>query len=417
MKFSMTLAALAIAAPAFVSAVPLRRQTVTESTSLTSGAVYFLSNEPTGNNIITASIGTNGMLTIENAVATAGRGDHGVTATPIGPDALFSQGIIVVNQPTGLVAAANPGSNSVSLFRINPQTPSTLTAVGPPISSGGEFPMSVAFSSDGKMLCALNSGSMDGVQCFNVDATNGLSIMTNSRRFLGTGQTTPPTGPLGTASTVVFSADNSQVYAAVKGNPATNMTGYIASWNMSSTGLTNQFARAVLPAGAVAPFSLTAIPGKNAFFSADAGVGVDVFDFSAGPAAASPRTQSFAIPNQGATCWSAYSNKTGSFYTSDLVTSTVTELALNPTNMTPSIVKSYPIQPNVATLDLQVATVNNNDYLYVLMPNATAVEVLQLQGPGSAQSIQQMDIAGPARTLNLAVNTSYLVGMATYVRQ
>jgi len=420
MKFSSTLIALAVvAAPVLVSAAPVRRQTVTESASFTNGAVYFVSNEPAGNNIITASIGSNGMLTIENAIATAGRGDHGTTEEPLGPDALFSQGSIVVSQPANLVATANAGSNSISLFQIDPKTPSTLTAVGPPISSGGEFPMSVGFSSDGSALCALNSGASDGIQCFNVNANNGLSVMANTRRFLGMGQTTPPMGPLGTASQVIFAANDTQVYAAVKGNPAMNVTGYIAAWNMTATGLSEQFTRVELPAGAVAPFSLTAIPGMNAFFSADPGVGADVFDFSNGPenVAASNRTQSFPIPNQQASCWSTYSSKTGSYYTSDLLASTVTEMSLTPGNWTPTVLNSYPIQPNVATIDLEVATVNNNDFLYVLMPNATAVEVLQLNGPGSATSIQQMDIGGPARTLNLSINPQFLVGMAAYVKQ
>ncbi|VDB84797.1 unnamed protein product [Peniophora sp. CBMAI 1063] len=419
MKFSTTLAAVsAVAAPMFASAAPLRRQTPTLAASFQSGAVYFMTNEPSGNNVISATIGNNGQLTIASTFSASGNGAHGQTVAPEGPDAMFSQGSIVVNPTANLLATANAGSNTVSLFSINGQTPSDLTAVGPPMSSGGEFPMSVAFSSDGTALCALNAGAMDGVQCYNVSSTTGLSIMPNTRRFLGMNQTTPPMGPLGTASQVIFSQDDATVYAAVKGNPDTNVTGYIAAWNMTDAGLSDQFTRIELPEGAVAPFSLTPIPNANAFFAADAGIGADVFDFSQGPeaATASPNTQSFAIPNQGAVCWSAYSPATGSYYVSDLLTSTVTELALNPTNMTPSILNSYPISPGVATLDLEVASLGDQDYLYVLMPNATAVEVLRLDQPGNATSLQQMDIAGPASQLGLTVTANYLVGMASYVK-
>ena len=141
--------------------------------------------------------------------------------------------------------------------------------------------------------------------------------MPNTRRLLGMNQTTPPMGPLGTASQVIFSQDNTVVYAAVKGNPDTNVTGYIAAWNMTDAGLSEQFTRIGLPQGAVAPFSLTPIPNANAFFAADAGIGADVFDFSQGPTVAGPNTQSFAIPNQGAVCWSAHSPATGSYYVSD----------------------------------------------------------------------------------------------------
>ena len=72
-----------------------------------------------------------------------------------------------------------------------------------------------------------------------------------------------------------------------------------------------------LPAGAVAPFSLTPIPNANAFFAADAGIGADVLDFSQGSGALGPNSQSFPIPDQGAVCWSAYSPATGSYYVSD----------------------------------------------------------------------------------------------------
>lgn len=99
-----------------------------------------------------------------------------------------------------------------------------------------------------------------------------------------------------------------------------------------------------------------------------------------------------------------------------MLTSTVTEIALNPANFTPSILNAYPISPGVATLDLEVASLGDQDYLYVLMPNATAVEVLRLDQPGNATSLQQMDIAGPASQLGLSVTPNYLVGMASYVK-
>jgi 6-phosphogluconolactonase (cycloisomerase 2 family) len=386
--------------------------------SFQTGAVYFITNEPSGNNVISATIGGDGQLTMANTFAASGNGAHGVTESPEGPDAMFSQGSIVVNPTANLLATANAGSHTVSLFSIDPNTPSDLKSVGPPMSSGGEFPMSVAFTSDGTALCALNAGAMDGVQCFTVNATTGLTVMPNTRRFLGMNQTTPPSGPLGTASQVIFSQDDSTLYAAVKGNPKANVTGYIAAWNMTAEGLSEEFVRVELPQDAVAPFSLTPIPNTNAFFSADAGVGADVFDFSMGAemAAASPMTRSLAIPNQGATCWSAYSPQTGSYYVSDLITSTITEIALNGTNMTPSILNSYPIQAGVATLDLEVASLGSQDYLYILMPNTSAVNVLRLDQAGNATQLQQMDIAGPARQLNLNVSPNYLAGMASYVK-
>ena len=57
------------------------------------------------------------------------------------------------------------GSNTISLFRINPENPSQLTLLGLPVWSGGEFPMSAAFNEDGSRVCVLNGGKVAGVRC------------------------------------------------------------------------------------------------------------------------------------------------------------------------------------------------------------------------------------------------------------
>ena len=94
------------------------------------------------------------------------KGSHGIDAGPLKPDATFSQGPIVV--AGNLIFAVNvrfasytysgdrlvifsriklqPGSNSVSMFNINPFNPVEIKMVGEPVSSGGEFPVSLAVS-------------------------------------------------------------------------------------------------------------------------------------------------------------------------------------------------------------------------------------------------------------------------------
>ncbi|KAI0322606.1 hypothetical protein OF83DRAFT_1080178 [Amylostereum chailletii] len=418
MKFSSAFVAFVTLAGTLVSGLPLRmrQETVALQASFTSGSIYFLSNEPSGNYVVSADIGSDGRLAISRAVATNGRGSHGLSETD-GPDAVYSQGVIRASVAAGLVATVNPGSNSVSLFKVDPTTPSLLTEFGMPISSGGEFPVSVAFNDAGDMLCVLNAGAMDGVQCFTMDADLGLVSMPNTRRPIGMGQTTPPAGPLRTASQVVFSEDQQSLIVAVKGNPDQNVAGYLASWDISPSGLSKDFTRIELPAGAGAPFSLTAIPGKNAWLSADPVVGVDIFDFSNGPAgvAASNKTATVPIQPSNATCWSAYSPKMDRYYITDVVTDLVTEVSVDD-NLAGSVVNQYPMGNNSATLDLQVASVGDKDFLYVLMPNVTAVQVMSVDGPGQLSSLQTMDISGPAAAINLPINASNLIGMSVYVK-
>ena len=56
------------------------------------------------------------------------------------------------------------GSNTITLFEINADSPSKLKKIGSPVNSGGEFPVSLAFSNSGSELCVLNGGAVNGVQ-------------------------------------------------------------------------------------------------------------------------------------------------------------------------------------------------------------------------------------------------------------
>ena len=61
-------------------------------------------------------------------------------------------------------SSTQPGSNTLSLFSIDPSNPIEIKRVGDPIGSGGEFPVSVAFNKAGDVLCALNGGEINGVR-------------------------------------------------------------------------------------------------------------------------------------------------------------------------------------------------------------------------------------------------------------
>lgn len=174
------------------------------------------------------------------------------------------------------------------------------------------------------MLCVLNGGKVNGVHCYKVDPTNGLSAMDGTLRLLNLNQTTPPNGPAGTTSHVIFSEDGKHLIASIKGSPP--VQGFLAVWGVNADNtLSKHFKRIVPGAGGLLPFSMTVIPGKNAVLATDAGVGFDIFDFSEG---VKNSTKSSVVPieGQGATCWSSFSEVTGNFYVTDIKTSEVTEL-------------------------------------------------------------------------------------------
>jgi len=405
---------------ALVAALPVQdRSTVhlgTRAQSSVQGAAYFMTNEPTGNFVIAADIGSNGKLTLNRAVATHGLGAHGVSS-PIGPDPLFAQGAVKASVAGEILAVVNPGSNTISAFSINPNDPSAITMIGEPVSSEGEFPMSLAVSNDGSQVCVLNGGAVNGVNCYSVSKTSGLTAIPNTLRSLGLNQTTPANGPPGSASHIIFNEAGTQLIASVKGIPPT--PGFLAVWDINSDGSLSPDFTSVTPqpTGAL-PFSMTVIPGKDAVLVTDPGVGFDIFDFSAQPqtnGTAGGESSAVPIDGQSATCWSSFSNKTGNFYLTDIGTAIVTEVNVD-ANLKGTIVKQYPQGNGTATIDNEVATVNGNDFLYVLAANATSINVLSLPAPAQAKTVQTLNFAGPIKAAGLTINPFNVQGMTAFVK-
>jgi hypothetical protein len=425
MKLSSTSVLFSVLCGSFVSAAYLPLDTRQNDMKMmnpspkgnTVGAAYFITNEPNANFVVSADIGSDGKLTLRQAVNARGKGAHGQTDPAGGPDPLFSQGAVKASAAAKMLATVNAGSNTVSLFSIDPKDPAKLNLVGRPQNTGGEFPMSLAFNKEGKQLCVLNGGKVNGVNCFKVDQKKGLVSQANTKRDLGINQTTPATGPAGSTSHVIFSEDGKQLVASVKGTPPT--PGFLAMWNVEQDGsLSADFQKVAPEKGGLLPFSMTAIPGKNAILATDAGLGFDIFDMSNKGDVKGNNAKSSAneIKGQKATCWSSFSQKTKNFYLTDIGTSIVTEVNVD-NNLKGTIVKQYPQGDGSGTIDNDIAAVGNNDFMYVLAANATAVDVLSLNAPGKAQSVQKLDVAGPAKGAGLPVNKDNLQGMTTFMKK
>ena len=236
------------------------------------------------------------------------------------------------------------GSNTVSLFTIDPRKPTNITPLGDPISSEGQFPQSVAFNSDGSRLCVLNGGAVNGVKyvlivcqcatvrvrvltthkrsCFSVDTKHGLVPLPNTVRHLNFNQTTPPNGPAGTFSQLIFSADETKLIASYKG---ANGPGFLLTWEVQpgSGALSPDYTKVTVD-GAMLPFSLTHIPGENAFLLTDPGRGFEVVDLSG-----KQRGSAVSVSGNGATCWGTRSAKTGNYYAVDVGANAIREVHID----------------------------------------------------------------------------------------
>ncbi|KAH9921684.1 uncharacterized protein BXZ73DRAFT_51631 [Epithele typhae] len=372
------------------------------------GAVYFLNNDPDDVMIITASIDRSGSLRLDRAVAAGGRGLHGnSTNGMMGNDPLFSQGAIDVSIKKNVLGNVNPGSNTVSLFHIDPRKPTNITPIGYPVSSEGEFPISVAFNSDGSRLCVLNGGAVDGVHCYTVDTQKGLLPLPNTLRPIGINQTTPAFAGA-TLSHVLFSADDRTLFASYKGLDASR-PGFVAAWAVAADGaLSARYRTIPLPNGGVVGFGMATVRGRDALVVTDPGVGVHVLDLSG-----ANRSSLVAPPGETASCWAAYSELTGSYYATDAGAAVVHEIAVDG-DLNAKVIGNFNLTAMAGPLDSQTAVVRNKAYLYVLAPGAGAVEVLALEGVGKAKLMRSVDIIGTAQAAGLTIQKFNLQGMATY---
>jgi hypothetical protein len=119
----------------------------------------------------------------------------------------------------------------------------------------------------------------------------------------------------------------------------TSNPGYLAIWsinNQSPASLSTSFTRVNISEPGGFPFSLTDIPNREAFLGSDASDGVNVYDYSKGINKIDIKP--LVLPNLGATCWTVYSSKTGSYYVSDTVTGFISEVEVS-ADLTPRLVK------------------------------------------------------------------------------
>jgi len=367
-----------------------------------------MTDDPKGNSILINAIGNNGLISYAGAVSTGGTGLHGNPGSPPMPDGLFSQGAIQV--AGNHLFLVNAGSNTVSMFFINPVNPLDIRMVGKPVSSGGEFPVSLAVSPSTGDVCVLNGGKVNGVSCFSVDSQRGMTPRGKFYSF-GLNATTPPSGPPNTVSHVLFSEDGSHLYASVKGtSPST--PGFIATWQVASDGsLSSTFKKTHPPFGdGYLPFGISNIPGSpNSIFVADPGLGATIYDLSGQKPAFSPLN----IEGQGSVCWIAYAESTKSYLVSDPTTNNIYEVSLDSAN-DPTLINTYGLQNQTAPTDLAVASVLGKEYLYILSPPFSSFIVYELRKGAKSKLLQsyafESEVSGvPLEPVNLSGAAVYTI--------
>ncbi|RCI13347.1 hypothetical protein L249_0797 [Ophiocordyceps polyrhachis-furcata BCC 54312] len=283
--------------------------------------LYFLDSNPSKASIYAVPINRDGSLPGAKSVVKTKTGGVGAISKnkdgTVKTDPLFSQDSVIVkgNQ----LFTVNPGSNTVSRFLIPNKDPLHPKLEGEPVSSGGEFPNSIAYSEKNKLACVSNTGNKAGVQCFSVPERGPLEHM-GGFMPLPVNQTSPPVGPINTVSDIVFNPSETALYVSIKGDG--KGLGYLYAYRVVN-GKVDPTPVISRPPGLMVDFSLT-------FFSDDAAVMTDAAYgasyLALGKDLSATVSKKIEIPGQNATCWSVYSPAFNAVYVTDVKSPNITTL-------------------------------------------------------------------------------------------
>ncbi|KAH8176178.1 lactonase, 7-bladed beta-propeller domain-containing protein [Sarocladium implicatum] len=363
------------------------------------GAAYLITNEDE-NMVVSFPRDKDGMLGQGSMISTGGAGSasiDGSTNEPAAVDPLVAQSALTVAGKH--LFAVNAGSNTLTMFNIDPADPAKLTMVGAPVDLPGEFPNTVAASRKNRVVCVGLSGATAGVSCAPFSGRGGIGAMDALRPF-DLGQTTPPVGPTNTVSQVFFSQDEQMLYTTVKGDPAVNNTGFLASFAVeSSCGQISSQAVMSSPDQTAVLFGSASIPGSTDLFVTDASFGAAVLSVNADSQATTKGRG--VVEGQAATCWATISPATNTAFVTDVAVNRLVEMSLDDASILNEIDLSENGQSGM--IDLAAA----GKMVYVLAPgnNETepAIVVLDAETKEVAQTVELGSLGITGRVQGMAV--------------
>jgi 6-phosphogluconolactonase (cycloisomerase 2 family) len=254
------------------------------------GAVYTLTNDRAGNQVLVWMRDMTGALTPAGSYLTGGTGSG---------DALGSQGALVLGDNGRFLFAVNAGSNDVSVFAIHPGGLALVDRV----ASGGSRPISVTVRHD--LLYVLNAGDAGNIAGFRVGNDGRLSALPNSARPLSGNATGP--------AQVQFSPDGGVLVVTEK------MTDLIDTYVVDASGLA---AGPMTHASAGrTPFGF-AFDQRGRFFVSEAAASA-LSSYSVGGNGGVMPLSSSVLNGQAAACWVMVSRNGRYAYTTNAQSGTI----------------------------------------------------------------------------------------------
>jgi hypothetical protein len=166
--------------------------------------------------------------------------------------------------------------------------------------------------------CVINGGAVAGVTCFSTDHAKGLSPQ-GGLRPIALGQTTPPVGPPGTVSDIVFNPSETALFVSIKGAPPTPGSIYVYPVVDGYVSMTPVVSK---PATLLVDFSLNFLGSDSKAIITDPAYGASLVDISNKYSVTV--SKQIVVAGEKAICWATYSDRFNSIALLDGGTSNVT---------------------------------------------------------------------------------------------
>ena len=320
--------------------------------------VYTISNQVSSNAVMDYKRASNGMLTFSASYATGGTGTGG---------GLGNQGAVALDEDAEIVLAVNPGSNSISSFKVTGNGLNLKSTV----SSGGMRPVSITQHDD--IVYVLNAGGDGNISGFKLGNNDMLTPIPNSTR--------PLSSTASGAAQISFVNDGRVVVITEK---ATNK---IITYTINEWGVPGMMHS--ITSSTATPFGFDAGSNGNIFVSE-----------AAGGAAGASKLSSYHVgyngsislltgsvgANQSAACWVVITNNGKYAYTTNTASNNLTNYNIN--NYNGSIAVNTAIAATTDMGPIDAALSNNSKYLYILNAMSHSIGVYDVANNGSLSLIQ-----------------------------
>lgn len=321
--------------------------------------VYTLSNQVSGNAVLDYVRASDGKLTYSNAYATGGTGTGG---------GLGNQGAVILTEDDdNVLLAVNPGSNSISSFKVSGNGLQLKSTV----NSGGMRPVSVTQHND--IVYVLNAGGTGNISGFKLGNNNKLTPIANSERALSSSASG--------AAQISFVNEGKVLVITEK---ATNK---IITYTVNEWGI---------------PGTMHSITSANTTpFGFDAGKNGNIFvSEAAGGAAGASTVSSYRVynngvitltegpvgANQSAACWVVITDNGKYAYTTNTASNNISNFNVNRNTGNLSVNTAIAATTDMGPIDAALS--NNSKYLYIVNAGSHSIGAYAIANNGSLSSVQ-----------------------------